>query len=120
MTIIMGSLIIINALCILYFSESIWRLLSIYSILFGISCFLVFFHRHNILLRRILLGMYAIDILIPLAYFALSIVSLVQLKNDGANYFFNAAIIRFIVFATIRVIFLIILGTVLYGGLKEQ
>ena len=123
MTVIMGSLIAGNALLILFFGDgNIWAMLSIYSLLFGISCYSVYFYRHSIALRVVLLVMYAVEVLLYLAYAGLFIYAIVWLNNEFEpdSNVMSFLIMRFNIFATVRIIFLTILGFVLVGGLKQQ
>ena len=66
MTIILGALLATGAIVTLALAASYLKLFSIYTLIFGICCFAVLIPRHKILIRQILLGMYAFDVFLLL------------------------------------------------------
>ena len=62
-TTVFGAIMAVLAIINLAWSNESARFLSIWTLIFGVSCAAVLFQSHNLLLRKILLGMYCFEIL---------------------------------------------------------
>ena len=127
-TTVLGAIMALAGIINLVSSEETARFLSIWTLIFGISCAAVLFRRHNLLLRQILLGMFCLEVLLFLsmiAWFAYAVAVTDDLAEDlGVDqHIDNATTVMIIIFSVVcafRTAILVMLGAVLYGGYKEQ
>ena len=84
-TTVLGAIMALAAIINLVSSDETARFLSIWTLIFGISCAAVLFQRHNLLLRQILLGMFCLEVLLFLgmiAWFAYAVSVTDDLAED--------------------------------------
>ena len=129
-TAVLGAIMAVAAIINLASSDEAARFLSIWTLIFGISCAAVLFKRHNVLLRQILLGMFCFEVLTFIGmviWFAYAMATVDQITDDlniNDNGVTDTAktvvIVVFSIVAAVRTALLVMLGSVLFGGYKEQ
>ena len=97
-----------------------YAFIYIWTIIFGAACAATIFLRHNILYRKITLGMFCLEILILLVQICLWIYNCVVISEMyGSSALTTYIFVGLVVFA-INIAFLALLGACLVGGLRVE
>ena len=121
-TVVLGALMGVAAIIILATVHADYKWFSVWSLVFAVSCATVLIQRHNILLRKVLIGIFAVEVLAIVAQIVWFIVDVVHNHKIDDDYVNDklGLIVGFSIGAALRLVILRMLGAALYFGLKEQ
>ena len=119
-TVVLGALMGVAAIIILATVHADYKWFSVWSLIFAVSCASVLIQRNNVLLRKVLIGIFAVEVLAIVAQIVWFIVDVVHAYDAEYVKVNVGVVVGFSIGAALRPVILRMLGAALYFGLKEQ